>query len=441
MLIKLLKRAFLVGLVTVLLLGVFPAGPATVEAANNFGPQLAAYLASDLIGVNHRYGGSSPQEGMDNCGLVHYVYRRLGMEMPRSVAAQAQVGQAVSKNDLEPGDLVFFSSPSSSKVSHVGIYLDQGDFVASSSSTNGVARRNLGQAYYQTHFVGARRVSTSAFAPLYQAVAQATQEMVGVPYAAGGSSANGVDNVGLIRYVYGQFYLAVPRTLAELATTGVAVSRQNLRPGDMVFFRGATLPQPFRVGLYIGDNRFAIVDSGFGQVVVRDLRDSWYSARYLEARRPWADFQPPASYAAGGSGQPSQEPQPAPQPQPEPQIVDRLRAEALRHLGKPYKLGATGPNVFDCSGFVRYVFGQVGISLPRSSTSQSQAGTAVSRDQLKPGDLVFFKNTWRNNGQIDHVAVYLGDGQIVHAITSGVRTNRLSGYWLDHYASARRVLK
>ena len=106
--------------------------------------------------------------------------------------------------------------------------------------------------------------------------------------------------------------------------------------------------------------------------------------------------------------------------------------------GKPYKLGATGPNVFDCSGFVRYVFGQVGISLPRSSTSQSQAGTAVSRDQLKPGDLVFFKNTWRNNGQIDHVAVYLGDGQIVHAITSGVRTNRLSGYWLDHYASARR---
>lgn len=112
----------------------------------------------------------------------------------------------------------------------------------------------------------------------------------------------------------------------------------------------------------------------------------------------------------------------------------------MKHLGKPYALNAKGPDVFDCSGFSRYVFGRFGYSLPRASYNQAKMGSAVSRQGLQAGDLVFFKNTWRNNGDIDHVAIYIGNNQVIHAITSGVKINKLTGYWLDHYATARRVL-
>lgn len=419
-----------------LLTGMPPAVP-EAQASNSQGPLLAAWMASELVGVPHSYGGASPTQGFDNCGLVYHVYQSLGVSMPRTVAAQSKFGTVVSKNQLVAGDVVFFKSPSSSAVSHVGIYLGDGDFVASSSDTNGVVRRNLSQSYYVTHWVGARRVSASAFAPLYQVIGQQARESIGIPYRDGGASSRGVDNVGLVTYLYGQYYLQVPNTLEQLAETGVSVSEANLRPGDMIFFRGSTLPKPYRVGMYVGNNQFVITDSGFGEVVLRDLRDSWYSSRYLGARRPWADFAAPESFSS-----PTEPTSPPTQPpaDPQPSVAEQIAAEALKHLGKPYVLGANGPNAFDCSGFTRYVYGRFGFRLPRASYSQATVGTAVSRQNLQIGDLVFFRNTWRSNGQVDHVAIYIGDNQIVHSITSGVRVNSLTGYWLDHYAGARRLL-
>lgn len=85
---------------------------------------------------------------------------------------------------------------------------------------------------------------------------------------------------------------------------------------------------------------------------------------------------------------------------------------ALQHLGKPYVWGATGPDGFDCSGLVYYVFAQLGIRLPRVTFSQVSCGRAVSRSQLAPGDLVFF----RHNG---HVGIYVGGGYYIHAPHTG----------------------
>lgn len=86
---------------------------------------------------------------------------------------------------------------------------------------------------------------------------------------------------------------------------------------------------------------------------------------------------------------------------------------ALTKLGSPYAWGATGPNSFDCSGLTSWAFGQVGVSIPRSSGAQAGSGTAVSRDQLQPGDLVFFYSP------VSHVGIYAGDGNVVHASTYG----------------------
>lgn len=116
-----------------------------------------------------------------------------------------------------------------------------------------------------------------------------------------------------------------------------------------------------------------------------------------------------------------------------------ILAEASKYVGLPYVYGATGPNAFDCSGFTQYVFKKFGISLPRVAASQAQVGYAVTREELKPGDLVFFEN----GGYIDHVGIYIGNGQMVHAGSSrtGVcYTDMDSSYFDLRYSCARRVI-
>jgi len=90
-------------------------------------------------------------------------------------------------------------------------------------------------------------------------------------------------------------------------------------------------------------------------------------------------------------------------------VVDR----ALAQRGKPYVWAASGPGSFDCSGLVQYAFQAAGISLPHSSRMQSQMGTPVSRAEARAGDLVAFYSP------VSHIGIYLGNGQMVHAPTSG----------------------
>ncbi|WP_406455632.1 NlpC/P60 family protein [Streptomyces sp. NBC_01622] len=82
---------------------------------------------------------------------------------------------------------------------------------------------------------------------------------------------------------------------------------------------------------------------------------------------------------------------------------------AYQKLGSPYVWGATGPNAFDCSGLVQAAYNSAGVSLPRTTYAQINAGQRVSRDELRPGDLVFFYSG------ISHVGIYVGDGQMIHA--------------------------
>ncbi|MFI6545361.1 NlpC/P60 family protein [Streptomyces prunicolor] len=82
---------------------------------------------------------------------------------------------------------------------------------------------------------------------------------------------------------------------------------------------------------------------------------------------------------------------------------------AYQKLGSPYVWGATGPNAFDCSGLIQAAYSSAGVSLPRTTYAQINAGQRVSRSELRPGDLVFFYSG------ISHVGIYVGDGQMIHA--------------------------
>ncbi len=129
-------------------------------------------------------------------------------------------------------------------------------------------------------------------------------------------------------------------------------------------------------------------------------------------------------------------------------FVDRATAtaqdaidQAVDLLGIRYRRGGSSPDAgFDCSGFVRHVFREgLGLILPRSSREMSKSGEEVDRDELRPGDLVFF-NTMRK--AFSHVGIYLGDGQFVHSPRSGgrVRIEDLrDSYWIRRFNGARRV--
>lgn len=117
-------------------------------------------------------------------------------------------------------------------------------------------------------------------------------------------------------------------------------------------------------------------------------------------------------------------------------LADQISATGKQFLGVPYKFGSKSgvTSTFDCSSFTQYVYKQNGISLPRDSRQQSTAGTYVPRNQLKPGDLIFFYSP------IHHVAIYIGNGQILHTYGKpGVTISNLSS-WESRINTIRRVL-
>jgi peptidoglycan DL-endopeptidase CwlO len=128
----------------------------------------------------------------------------------------------------------------------------------------------------------------------------------------------------------------------------------------------------------------------------------------------------PASDGGGGS--------------PPPATHGGVVGIAMQYLGVPYVWGGASPSGFDCSGLVMYAFSKVGVSLPHNAAMQYGYGSPVARDQLAPGDVVFF------NG-LGHNGIYIGGNQFVHAPHTGdvVKISTLTGWYADTYVGARRM--
>lgn len=90
--------------------------------------------------------------------------------------------------------------------------------------------------------------------------------------------------------------------------------------------------------------------------------------------------------------------------------------EALGQIGRPYRYGGTTPDGFDCSGLTQYVYAQAGVRIPRTTSEQYESGKHVSLKKAQPGDLLFYR--FNSGGRVDHVAVYLGNGEALHAPAS-----------------------
>jgi cell wall-associated NlpC family hydrolase len=126
----------------------------------------------------------------------------------------------------------------------------------------------------------------------------------------------------------------------------------------------------------------------------------------------------------------------------DPTTNEDLIREALAHRGKPYVWGGASRGGFDCSGLVLYVFRKKrGMMLPHSASAQARMGNPVAREDLLPGDVVFFHGTYRRG--ISHVGIYIGENKIIHAANHkrNVRIDSLTGYYDRKYWGARRLTK
>ncbi|MFM0492631.1 C40 family peptidase [Paraburkholderia caledonica] len=117
--------------------------------------------ALNMIGVRYRWGGNTPDSGLDCSGFVRYVFQdTLGMALPRRAEEMSRVGEKVRVSDLKPGDLVFFNTMRRT-FSHVGIYIGDNKFVHSPSTGSTIRVDDMDSGYWEKRFTGARRIETS----------------------------------------------------------------------------------------------------------------------------------------------------------------------------------------------------------------------------------------------------------------------------------------
>jgi cell wall-associated NlpC family hydrolase len=182
----------------------------------------------------------------------------------------------------------------------------------------------------------------------------------------------------------------------------------------------------------------------------------WVLSKYLSPTKPpqtrqvatRSSARKPASRTAQASRSERDQQQPTASKKPTtadaPAVANDQPApvrRALGYLGARYCYGGSGSRGFDCSGFTSYIYRPHGISLPHNSAAQYRVGKPVSRSELRPGDLVFFRT--RGN-RISHVGIYIGNGKFVHASSARgrVRIDTLtSGYYHQRYVGARRISK
>lgn len=163
------------------------------------------------------------------------------------------------------------------------------------------------------------------------------------------------------------------------------------------------------------------------EAAARDRRE--HTPRPSPRPAPQPAAQPGPQPAAQPDPQPAAQPDPQPDPQPAPAPappaapapsggVSAVLAFARAQVGEPYRWAAAGPDAWDCSGLTMGAWQQAGVALPHYTVAQYDAGTPISSSQLRPGDLVFWSSSSSPAG-IHHVALYLGDGMIVHAPRTG----------------------
>jgi len=449
--------------------------PVTVPAAAPADlPRADASAAADLRAqvaswrkVRYRDNGTT-RKGIGNAGFARALVKAaFGVDIPARTDAQMRTGKLVELKALEPGDLVFFDGKGVGpfRARSVGVFIGRGE-VALATKDLGVAIVRLSDARWREAFNTARRVSgrRSKEAPSFDAadygsnraalLRDVAKAWVGTLYKQGGTTFEGIGNDEFVRSIYEAInddeLGGAPQQWAKM---GRGVKRADLQPGDIILYEAVGIGKLLdrrHAGMYIGDGEFVHAVKG-SAVTISRLNEARWAKAYRAARRIEPDLEDgaPASPAAAAGSRAGSAPAarrsaaPAALARTVTEPERRLRDAAQPWLGTPYKLGGNTKSGVDCSAFVKAVYNDVyGVELPRTAEEQERLGTKVARQDLQPGDLVFFRT--KGMGPFfrsRHVGVYLGGGEFAQASGRlGVNISPLSNrYWSKKYESARRL--
>ncbi|MBB6218342.1 cell wall-associated NlpC family hydrolase [Anaerosolibacter carboniphilus] len=383
--------------------------------ANELNP--AAVKALELAGSPYELGGNDPN-GFDHSGFVQYVFREVyKLDFPRTANEQWRVGMEVDTVDLKSGDVLFFQG---SSVRLPGIYIDNGIFAI--VITNGVAVVDLEASdYWKSRLLGARRFTKNIIeeSVVSNPIVEKAMDLLGTPYNSEGKSpTEGFNTTNFVRYVFKETLNIQLSVFSDrIYEVGESISKEELQAGDLVFFQGSSLIP----GIYKGNGRF-IVQTTEG-VAERDIESEYWSDIYVGAKRlTEADiyYSQPENYREHEN------------------VVIR---EAMKYIGTPYLLGGETTDGFDCSYLVQTVFRDAKkIYLPRITYKQAVVGETIDFENKRPGDVIYFKGKWQQDGKTHHAAIYLGNNYIIHASgDEGMTTiSYLGQYLLDRYLVVKR---
>ncbi|WP_147803730.1 C40 family peptidase [Alkalicoccus halolimnae] len=379
--------------------------------------------AEILEGTDYQSGGDNPEEGFNSSGFVQHVYENAtGIRMPRLAAHQLDLGEDVGRNYLQTGDVVFFESETLMS----GIYLEENEFMTVTES-GGVERLHLDDDdFWSRNYIGARRLTEEEIESLHPgtysdhdhpAVREA-MNYLSTPYEFGGDTLEAFDCSFFIQEVFRDSKnVFLPRVTLDQFEVGEDIPEENLREGDVLYFSDVDVEDSLReegevthAGIYVGDGFMIHASRTEGMTQISKLNDYWSDA-FTGVKR-FDDM------ALEG----------------ENPVVERASA----YLNVPFKSGGENPDSgFNTSGFVRHVFSEArDVDLPRNGRAMWNNGEEVPREELQPGDLVFF-----DGSQSLLPGIYVGNNQfMITSESSGVTTRHLddSDFFADLYEGARR---
>jgi cell wall-associated NlpC family hydrolase len=389
-----------------------------IEEATTLSNSIAV-KAAGLLGAPYNPEGRTPAEGFNTTSFVRYVFKDvLGIQLSVFSDRIYEIGEAISKEDLQGGDLVFFQGSSLIP----GIYKGNGIFIV--QTTEGVAERDIESAYWAGIYLGAKRLTEAdiyysqpgSYSEHEDPIIREAMKYIGTPYLLGGETIDGFDCSYLVQTVFRDAKnIYLPRITYKQNEVGETIDFENKRPGDVIYFQGKWEQdgKTHHAAIYLGNNYIIHASGDEGMTTISYL-GKYLKDRFLAVKR----FDSLSL-----------------------RLDSRVVEEAYKTLGTPYLVGGNTLEGFDYSGFIQYVMKTgMDIDLPRYSFQQWALGKEIEREDLMIGDVLFFEGS----DKVLLPGLYIGNDQyIIVTKYEGVAIRDLNisdSYWSPRFFGARRLL-